>query len=155
MSWSGDVNFVEYLHELKGVQPNFPDKFGEWLGYQIESYDRDAGVVETSLQVTDEHLSPSRAVHGGVISGFLDFTCGCVVFAVIDRDALCSTVDLNVKYFKPLRSGDNVIAKAKILHRGNTLCSAVASLYQSDNYDKPLAMATGTFNIYHLKMKHT
>jgi len=145
------MNFVEYLYEIKGVKPNFPDKFGEWLGYQIDSYDREKGLVTTTLHLTDSHLSPSQAVHGGVISAFLDFTCGCAVFAVINRDQLCSTVELNVKYFKPLRKGDDIVAQAKILHHGNTLCSAMASLYLADNLEKPLAMATGTFNLYHLK----
>lgn len=145
------MNFVSYLYELKGVKPDFPDKFGEWLGYQIRDYDREKGLVTTTLAITDAHLSPSRAVHGGVISGFLDFTCGCAVFAVIDKTMLCSTVDLDVKYFKPLKTGDEIVAKARILHKGNTLCSAMATLYLSGDDSKPLAMATGTFNLYQIK----
>lgn len=142
------MNFVEYLYELKGIQPPFPDKYGEWLGYQIESYDKEHGTVKTSLKIRDTHLSPSMAVHGGVISGFLDFTCGCAVFSVIDKADLCSTVDLNVKYFKPLRKDDHVIAKAKVLHKGNSLSSVIANLYKSTDDVTVVAMATGTFNIY-------
>lgn len=145
------MNFVEYLHELKGVEPPFSDKYGEWLGYQIEYYDKEKGAVKTTLKIRDAHLSPSKAVHGGVISGFLDFTCGCAVFAVIDKECLCSTVDLNVKYFKPLKNGDELIAHAKILHKGNTLSSVIANLYRLPDEENVVAMATGTFNIYHLK----
>lgn len=146
------MNFVEYLHELKGAKPPFPDAYGEWLGYQIEDYNCETGEAVTRLKVTDAHLSPSSAVHGGVISGFLDFTCGCAVFAVIDRDALCSTVDLNVKYFKPLVAGDEVIARAHVLHKGHTLSSVLANLYKANNDEILVAMASGTFNIY--KPKH-
>lgn len=107
--------------------------------------------MRTSLKVRQDHLSPSGAVHGGVISGFLDFTCGCAVFAVIDAHQLCSTVDLNVKYFRPLREGDLIEAEATVLHKGKSLSSVSAVLFRNGSREPILAMASGTFNIYDLK----
>lgn len=144
------MNFVEYLHEIKGVKPAFPDQYGEWLGYSIDQYDREKGEVVTRLTIRDEHLSPSQAVHGGVVSGFLDFSCGCAVFTKLEAAMLCSTVDLSVKYFKPLKKADEVIATAKVLHKGSHLSSAIAHLYLAKDgvQDNLLAMAMGTFNLY-------
>lgn len=142
------MNFVEFLEQHYGVKPKLPDRYGDWLGYEIEKLDSNSHEVMTKLSVREDHLSPSGAVHGGVISGFLDFSCGCAVFTSLNKGELCSTVQLDVKYFKPLRTGDNITAKARLVHRGKTLCSVVAEVYKSEDDTHPVALATGTFNIY-------
>lgn len=145
------MNFVEFLKQHYGFSPRQTDRYGEWLGYTIQELNKDTGSVVTSLPVREEHLSPSGAVHGGVISGFLDFTCGCAVFTSLKKTELCSTVELNVKYFKPLKSGEKVIAKAEVINRGRSLCSVLAKMYKESDSDNPVALATGTFNIYEPK----
>lgn len=145
------MNFIEFLENHYGVKSKLPDRYGDWLGYEIHHVDVDEQTVITKLLVRNDHLSPSGAVHGGVISGFLDFSCGCAVFSTLEKNQLCSTVDLNVKYFKPLRSGEEILAKAKIMHRGNTLCSVMAEVFKSENEKIPVALATATFNIYQMR----
>lgn len=142
------MNFVEFLEQHYGVKPKLPDRYGDWLGYEIKKVDAQTNEVVTNLTIREDHLSPSGAVHGGVISGFLDFSCGCSVFTSLRQGELCSTVQLNVKYFKPLRAGDEIIAKAKLVHRGKTLCTVVAEVYKSGDAGQSVALATGTFNIY-------
>lgn len=145
------MNFVEFLEKLKSKRPENPDLYGEWLGYKILETDSHDGEITTSLKIRKEHLSPSTAVHGGVVSGFLDFSCGCAAFETLELDELCSTVDLSVKYFKPIKVDEEIVAKAKVLHRGRSLCSVAGYLYKSTDMKKPVAMATGTFNIYKTK----
>ncbi len=142
------MNFVDFIKECYGATPRLSDRYGEWLGYTIQQVDRENRTVKTALTIRDDHLSPSGAVHGGVISGFLDFSCGCAVFASLEQGQLCSTVELNVKYFKPLRSGDQILARAEVVSQGKSLCSVLAKVYKQDQADVTLAMATGTFNIY-------
>ncbi len=146
------MKFVDFLNEVKGTNVPLVDQYGEWLGYEILDYDLNKKVARTTIKIRKEHLSPSNSVHGGVVSGFLDFSLGCAVFTTLEKLELTSTVDLNVKYFKPLKEGDEVIAEAKVLHKGRTLCSVVAELYKKDDSSKVVAMATGTFNIYQYKI---
>jgi uncharacterized protein (TIGR00369 family) len=143
------MNFVEFLKQLQSYDNYHADKYGDWLGYNIKEVKKEEMEVTTTLEIRDDHLSPSRAVHGGVISGFLDFSCGCAVFATLEKEQLTSTVELNVKYFKPLREGDKVYAVARVVNRGKTLCSVLADMYV-EGKEKPVALATGTFNIYPL-----
>ena len=145
------MKFVEFLEDHFGSKVSLADQYGDWLGYRIEDIDKSDNEVTTYLSVRNEHLSPSGAVHGGVISGFLDFSCGCAVINTLNQGELCSTVDLAVKYFKPLKTGDNIIAQAKVVNRGKTLCSVITNLYREDDMEQLVAMATGTFNIYQLK----
>jgi uncharacterized protein (TIGR00369 family) len=147
------MNFIDFVNKLKGTNAPLVDPYGEWLGYQILDYDLDKKTVRTTIEIRNKHLSPSKAVHGGVVSGFLDFSLGCAVFTTLEQTQLASTVDLAVKYFKPLLEGDEVIATARVLHRGRTLCSVVAELAKKGDPDTLVAMATGTFNIYQFKFK--
>lgn len=148
------MNFYDFLKQLKGISPPLNDKYGDWLGYSIENYNIDEGYAKTKLIIRESHLSPSKAVHGGVISGFLDFSCGCSVFTQLQQHELCSTVDLAVKYFMPVKLGDVIYAEAHVVHRGKSLISVLAELYKENVEKKPYAMATGTFNIYIPKQFH-
>lgn len=145
------MKFVTFLKELIGIDAKLSDLYGDWLGYEIKDYDLDKNEVSTTLVIRNDHLSPSGAVHGGVISGFLDFSCGCAVFTTLEKGELCSTVDLGVKYFKPLKEGDIVVANAKVVNRGKKLCSVVTSLYKESDLSNQIALATATFNIYKVR----
>tara|TARA_B100001094_G_C17647461_1_gene537986 strand:+ start:38 stop:481 length:444 start_codon:yes stop_codon:yes gene_type:complete len=142
------MNFLQFLSTACKLSAPFPDPYGEWLGYTVADYKKKIGEVETELLITQEHLSPSGSVHGGVISGFLDFSCGCASFLVIPENTLCSTVDLNVKYFSPMKAGDKAVATAKIIHQGRSLCTAVAHMFLDHPNEKLVATAMATFNVY-------
>ena len=143
------MNLVQLLNEKLDMNVKRPDSYGDWLGYEIEKADK--GNVTTFLKIREDHLSPSGAVHGGAISGFLDFSCGCAVFSVLEKGSLCSTVELNVKYFKPVQNGDKIISYAEVVNQGKRLCSVLAKVYKEGDERNPVALATGTFNIYPIK----
>lgn len=121
-----------------------PDKYGEWLGYEI--LEARNGRARVGLNLRDDHLSPAGRIHGGVISGFLDFACGAAVFSTMDPEDFCSTVEIKVNYFRPLMSGDRLLSDTRVVFRGNRLCVVLAHLYRKGGKD-PVAMATATFNI--------
>jgi uncharacterized protein (TIGR00369 family) len=125
-----------------------PDKFGEWLGYSILSFDKDTSSAESKLDIRKDHLSPAGRVHGGVISGFFDFACGAAVFTTLTKKEICSTIELKVNYLLPMDLGDELLAKTKVVFRGNKLCVVHGYIY---NKGKKAAMASATFNIVQVK----
>lgn len=135
-------------NHLKNYQ--YPDKYGEWLGYKIVKMDRKKFEAKVALKLRDDHLSPAGKVHGGVVSGFFDFACGAAVFSTMDPEEFCSTVELKVNYFKPLYSGDQLTSHSKAIFRGKRLCVVQAFLYRKGE-KPPVAMATATFNIVPVK----
>ena len=52
------------------------DQWGKEVGYELLEYDH--GRVRTKLAIQNRHQSPSGAVHGGVISSFVDWSAGGV-----------------------------------------------------------------------------
>lgn len=123
-----------------------PDRFGEWLGYRVDKVDRKKHAAETTLQIREDHLSPAGRVHGGVVSAFLDFSCGAAVFTTLEPQDVCSTVELKVQYFKPLNVGDRLRAKTEVVFRGRRLCAVHGFVYRGKEA-KPVAMASATFHI--------
>lgn len=126
-----------------------PDKFGQWLGYRVVAVDQERHVAELSLEIREDHLSPSQRVHGGVISAFFDFACGVAVFSTLGPHDFCSTVELKVNYFYPINVNDKLVARTEVVFRGKKLCVVHGMLYRAgpEGDSKPLAMVTGTFNV--------
>ena len=62
---------------------------------------------KVALQATPDqrHLNPAGAVHGGFAATCLDGAAALALFTPLPLDASYSTVDLNVKYVRPLTAG--------------------------------------------------
>ena len=123
-----------------------PDKFGEWMGYRIEKFNREKMKATTGLTIREDHLSPSGKVHGGVISGFFDYACGAAVFTTMGKGDFCSTVELKVNYLRPIFLGDEIEGKTEVIFRGKKICVVHGFIFVNRK-DEPAAMVTGTFNM--------
>src|SRR4051812_34513667 len=104
-----DHGLVSYKH---------PDRFGDWLGYEVVAVDMDAHVAEVRLKVREDHLSPAGRMHGGVMSAFLDFACGAAVFSTMEPKDLTSTIELKVNYLRAIELGDEITARTEVIFRG-------------------------------------
>ena len=122
------------------------DHFGNQIGYKVTKIDEKNFEAEVSLKISPKHLSPAGRVHGGVISTLFDLACGAAVFSTLGLKDFCSTVELKVNYFHPLKVGDDLKVKTKVVFRGKRLCVAHGFCYRKGRKD-PVAMATGTFNV--------
>src|SRR6478672_2151720 len=109
----------------------YPDKFGDWLGYQLINLDREAQTAKVELLIREDHLSPAQRVHGGVISAFFDFACGAAVFSTLGENDFCSTVELKVNYFYPINLHDKLVAKTQVEFRGKKLCVVHGRLFRN------------------------
>ena len=123
-----------------------PDRFGELLGYKLSAFDREAQEARVALVTTEQHLSPSGRVHGGVLASLLDYACGLAALTTLGPKDRCSTVEIKVNYFHPVDAGQSLEAVAKVAFRGRKLCALVATLNREGS-EQPVAMATATFNV--------
>jgi acyl-CoA thioesterase len=125
---------------------DYPDKFGQALGYKMKKMDDKKFIAELELKIREDHLSPAKRVHGGVISAFFDISCGAAVFTTLAPKDYCSTVELKVNYLKPVELGDLLASKVSVVFRGKHLCVVHGFIYRNRE-KQPVAMATATFNI--------
>jgi acyl-CoA thioesterase len=124
----------------------YPDRFGKTLGYRMVKADLKNHRAEMILKIREDHLSPAKKVHGGVVSAFFDISLGAAVFTTLGQYDFCSTVELKVNYFRPVHLNDVLRSKTQVVFRGKKLCVVHGFVYR--NHDKdPVAMASATFNI--------
>jgi acyl-CoA thioesterase len=138
-------------HGLENYQ--FPDCFGDWLGYRVVSVDSVLHRAEVELKIRKDHLSPARRVHGGVVSAFFDMACGAAVFSTMSAKDFCSTVELKVNYLRPIELDDVLLAKTEVVFLGKRLCVLHGYAYRNDEA-APVAMVSATYNVVRLKNKN-
>ncbi len=107
------------------------------------------GLIEFTMTADQRHLNPMGGVHGGVIATYIDSVAGCVVNTVLKEGEAYGTIDLNIKYFKPVPTGKELRCIGKLLNRSSNLAATQASL--NDEEGKCYAHGTATFAIFKSK----
>jgi uncharacterized protein (TIGR00369 family) len=119
-----------------------PPPIAELMGMEIESVER--GRVVFAFEPSEFLYNPLGTVHGGAIATALDSAMGCAVQSVLLAGSGYTTVDLAVKYVRPvtLETG-RVLAEGVIVHEGGRVCTAEGRLLAAGD-GRLLAHATTT-----------
>ncbi len=121
--------------------PSFP--LGEFLGLTLET--TDDGDALGRITLGPEHLNPNGSVHGAVLFALVDTVMGHATVATLPSDAQCSTVDLHIRFHRPVAAG-TVTATARILHRGRRLLTLTGEIRDGDG--RLVASATAGFFVF-------
>lgn len=126
-----------------------PDRFGEVLGYEVEEISPQ-GQALVSLQIEERHISPSGAVHGGVLSSLVDFGMGACIFGQLEQGQLCSTIEFKINYLSPVRLGEKLLCQAQTIYFGRSHAITEAEISVSE---RKVARAMGTYNLYRPRLE--
>ena len=89
------------------------------------------------------HYNPLGTVHGGVFATLLDSACGCAVHTMLPADAFYTSLDLAVKFLRPVTVDTGPItAEGTVVHLGRRTALAEAKL--TDAAGKVYATATSS-----------
>jgi uncharacterized protein (TIGR00369 family) len=117
----------------------------ETLGFTA-SMVRD-GVARFELDPAEFHYNPIGSVHGGVIATLCDSACGCAVHSMLPAGTYYSSLDLSVKFLRPVSaSTGQLVCEGTILHLGTRSALAQARLTGLDG--KLYAQATSSCMIF-------
>ncbi|HEX2591198.1 MAG TPA: PaaI family thioesterase [Rhizomicrobium sp.] len=83
-------------------------------------------------------------VHGGVITGLLDQTCGMAVGSALREHRSYATLDLRIDYMKAAKPHQDILVEAETVKVAHEIVFTRGIAYQ-ESRDVPIAMATGTF----------
>ena len=119
--------------------------FNRFLGIRAESADVGHGVL--TLPVREEFVGDPRrpALHGGVISSLIDTAGGVAAWSALDPGESVSTVDLRVDFLEPAGLGGPLRAEAKLIRKGNRVCSVGVAVTQQGVL---VAEGRGVYNIH-------
>lgn len=102
------------------------------------------GVAVTRLSARAEHLNPHGTVHGAVMFALVDTAMGAATMSVLDGDDLCASIDVQLRFLRPVVGGD-LVATAEVVHAGKRVVHLESRV--RDGQDRVVALATGSFAV--------
>ena len=135
---SAPVLNSQELHDFLAVE--FPQIVDQLAIEEVASM-----TARMRLLCDDRHLRPGGTISGPSIMLLADVTFYVAILAMIGREALTVTTNMNLTFLrKPAK--EDLICDARILKLGRRLVSGDCLLYSaSGSPDKPVAHATVTY----------
>ena len=111
---------TQHLEQLRrmvaGEAP--PPPVAELIGFRLIEADLGQAVVE--LDASARHANPMGTLHGGVLCDVADAAIGCALASTLEDDESFTSLDLTVKFFKPIWNA-RIKAAARLTRRTRTL----------------------------------
>jgi uncharacterized protein (TIGR00369 family) len=129
MAAARDLSGRAYLEGVRrGDFP--PPPFVSALGFELVEIGD--GRVVFRFEPQDFMLNGLGVLHGGIAAGVFDTAVGCAALTVVPRDKVAITMDLAVRFFKPLtlRSG-TARCEGTVINVGRTTITAEGSLFDA------------------------
>lgn len=117
--------------------------------YGIFAQDHDDGV--TLVLPSNEKLCgdfQQGIIHGGAVSVLLDTSLGAVAVTHVENTQASATLDLRIDYMRPANIKKPLLARAQMFHTTKHVAFVRGRAWQ-EHYEKPIAMAAGTFTFSH------
>ncbi len=98
----------------------------------------DHGYIRIIARADARHTNPYGPVHGGFAATVLDSAAACAVQTALEAGVGSTTIDLHVKYFRPLPQATDLIVEARLTNLSRrlgvadgTITDAAGKLYAS------------------------
>jgi acyl-CoA thioesterase len=140
------------MSEYEDLDPRFKESLLNWmktnnpfwslLGMEIIGIKK--GWAKIRLPFTKKLTNGIGVAHGGAIFSPADSAVGMALIGLTARDESISTLEMKINYLKPL-SGGEIIAEAKIVHRGTM--TAIGDVEVRDGDGNLIAKGLATYAI--------
>ena len=119
------------------------DSYGALLG--VEGFELDDGEMTVTLPTSARHANMGGWIHGGVLSGLLDFAFGAAVVVTLGEGEWCATQSLTTDFLRPGKPGERLVARARVDRRGKLAAFPSGEVVGAAG--EVLARATGVWAI--------
>jgi uncharacterized protein (TIGR00369 family) len=121
-----ELDGVAFFQAIKdGTIP--PPPITVALGFDLVSVEPGRAVFEVTP--AEFHYNTIGSVHGGVYATLCDSACGCAVHSMLPAGAYYTSLDLNVKFVRPITSGSGrLLCEGTVQHIGTRMALAEARL---------------------------
>src|SRR5688500_9895983 len=128
------------------AQPSVFDRFeappsAKLLGWTLRAIDPAAGTIEIGFTADERFLNPGGTVQSGFLAAMLDDTQGPALFGMTHGEAYAPTVDFNISFVTPARTGQ-FVGERRVINLGKTIALTEAELF--DEAGDLVARATFT-----------
>jgi len=114
------------------------------LGFRFITADVENGTIEVAFEATEDFTNPMGNVLGAFLAAMLYDTVGPALLATLNPDQFQSTLDLNVRFLRPVGPG-RIVGKGRVVHRDADIAHLEASLIDSN--ETTIAVGTATAKV--------
>ena len=119
----------------------FPQVSGDFAVDRLEEME-----IGLRLKVAERHLRPGATVSGPSMFALADCAAYMIVLAMIGPKALAVTTNCSIDFMRKPASGQDIVAKCRLLKLGRALAVADTLLF-SVGETQPVARASLTYSI--------
>ena len=113
--------------------------FNQLLG--IRAVEEPEGGVTLECPLRGELMNKAGVAHGGVAASLVDVAAGSAIWSQLNGSRFMTTVELKINYLRPISEG-RMVAKARVVKVGKTLCVAGVDLFDGDGNQLAVALVT-------------
>ncbi|MCA1830578.1 MAG: PaaI family thioesterase [Actinobacteria bacterium] len=138
-AWIGMSGLECFQRGMKGELEAAP--FAQLFG--METVDVSEGMIVHRVRATEWFCSPARTIYGGFLAFFADAAITGAVTTTVPAGSSCASLDLHAHFLRPgLADGRELMARAHVVHRGQSLAVAHAEILNADG--KKVLTASGS-----------
>ncbi len=101
------------------------------LGWRFIASDAEAGTIDVGFDAKPEFANPAGNIQGGMLAAMMDDTMGPAVLIKSGGKLMCSTIELNIQYLRPVGVGP-VTTRAKVVKLGRSIGFIECELFDQE-----------------------
>lgn len=121
---------------IVGIYRKYPGSIGDMLDFQVISCDEEKDDYVLECKTEPWMCNHYGTLHGGICATILDQAMGMVCFCMKRGKGVCTTVQLEADYHRPVVPGENLIVRIHVISVTRSLINMTAELVQPSKPDK-------------------
>ena len=142
MSAANGVNKMAYTMEyglteyIKRIHERNHGSIGDMLDFHVVSCDEEKDDYVLSCKTEPWMCNHYGSLHGGICATILDQAMGMVCCCLKKGFGVCTTVQLEADYHRPIMPGEDILVKVHVISVTRSLINMTSELVQLSKPDK-------------------
>lgn len=155
MSERWENESLEHLirRRLDYLQKHLAESVAGMMDMKLRQCDEENGIFTFEATPAPWMINFHGTIHGGICATYVDQAMGHMAFCLKPGPGICPTVDLNVKYHRPMASDKDILLKVRLVSMTRRLIYLSCEAYHADAPDKVCVSSTATY-FYKPEGKH-
>ncbi len=102
------------------------------------------GTARATATIGETHHNPNGVAHGSVIFAMADTSMGAATMSILDEGSYCSTIEIQIRYLRPVVSGP-VVVETQVIKPGRRIVHLESRATDADG--RLVATATGSYAV--------
>ena len=110
---------------IEGVHQKVPGSIGDLMEFRVLSENREKGEYRLQCRTQDWMRNAIGTLHGGMGATIIDQAMGFVAYSYMTGPGTAPTIQMQLNYHRPMRPGEEVIVRVRVISVTRTLISMV------------------------------